>query len=132
MATSGCGIFRPDDRDRAALTLAEIEQFCLSLPGVTVTVQWGDDHVYKVGGKMFAVAGGAALGLSFKASDMAFELLPEQGIARPAPYLARAKWLQVTDAEALGADDLQGYLQQAHGLVASKLTRKARAELGLA
>lgn len=113
------------------MTLAEIEAFCLSLQGVTVTVQWGADHVYKVGGKMFAVAGGRALGLSFKASDMAFELLPEQGIARPAPYLARAKWLQLVAAEAVDGGELRSFLVQAHSIVGSKLTKKARAELGL-
>ncbi len=132
IVTSGHGVFYADAQERPVLTLAQIEAFCLSLQGVTVTVQWGDDHVYKVGGKMFAVAGGRTLGLSFKASDMAFELLPEQGIARPAPYLARAKWLQLVDAEALNAAELVSFLGEAHALVAARLTRKARAELGLA
>ena len=25
---------------------AEIERFCLSLPGATLSIQWGSDHVY--------------------------------------------------------------------------------------
>ena len=113
------------------MELEAIEAFCLSLPGASVVVQWGDDHVYKVGGKMFAVAGGRALGISFKASDMAFELLPEQGIARPAPYLARARWLQLTDAQALEPDDLLAYLRQAHAIVAARLPKRQRIALGL-
>ncbi|MGA0601899.1 MmcQ/YjbR family DNA-binding protein [Caulobacter sp. KR2-114] len=112
------------------MTLDEIEAFCLSLPGASVVVQWGDDHVYKVGGKMFAVAGGRALGISFKASEMAFELLPETGVARPAPYLGRARWLQVTDPDALGDEALQSYLQQAHDLIVGRLPKKTRAALG--
>jgi len=36
---------------------AEVEKFCLSLPGATLSIQWGSDHVYKVGGKMFAAMG---------------------------------------------------------------------------
>ena len=113
------------------MDLEAIEAFCLALPGASVVVQWGDDHVYKVGGKMFAVAGGRALGISFKASDMAFELLPEQGIARPAPYLARAGWLQLVDAQALEPDDLLAYLRQAHAIVAARLPKKQRIALGL-
>ena len=41
---------------------AEFEAFSLSLPAATLTVQWGGSRVYKVGGKMFAVAGPAAAG----------------------------------------------------------------------
>ncbi len=36
---------------------AEIEKFCLSLKGAKLSIQWGADHVYKVGDKMFAVLG---------------------------------------------------------------------------
>lgn len=36
---------------------AEIEKFCLSLPGVTLSIQWDRDHVYKVGDKMLAAMG---------------------------------------------------------------------------
>ena len=109
-----------------------VEAHCLSLAGVTHNVQWGGTHVYKVGGKIFALVGGSVWGLSFKASDMAFELLCEQGVARPAPYLQRAKWLQLTTSESLGETDIKAYLTQAHDLIAAKLTRKARGELGMA
>jgi predicted DNA-binding protein (MmcQ/YjbR family) len=106
---------------------------CLALPGATMTVQWGDDQVYKVGGKMFAVMGRSVPqgGVSFKASDVAFEVLTETGRAIPAPYLARAKWVKFDDLEALDADEVADWLKSAHGLIASKLTKKVRAELGL-
>jgi predicted DNA-binding protein (MmcQ/YjbR family) len=32
-----------------------LREHCLSLPHATETVQWGDDLVFKIGGKMFAV-----------------------------------------------------------------------------
>ena len=31
--------------------------YCESLPATTYVVQWGDAHVWKVGGKVFAIAG---------------------------------------------------------------------------
>jgi predicted DNA-binding protein (MmcQ/YjbR family) len=108
-----------------------VEAHCLSLPAATLTVQWGGTHVFKVGGKLFAMSEGEVWGLAFKASDMAFELLCEQGLARPAPYLQRAKWLQLTAANSLSDNDLKAYLTQAHAIVAAKLTRRLRAELGL-
>lgn len=70
------------------MTPEAFDKACLGLPGATLSVQWGDDHVFKVGGKMFAVRGtGVTLGggISFKASDVAFEVLTESGRAAPAP-----------------------------------------------
>jgi predicted DNA-binding protein (MmcQ/YjbR family) len=107
---------------------------CLALPGATLSVQWGDDHVFKVGGKMFAVRGtGVTLGggVSFKASDVAFEVLTETGRAAPAPYLARARWVHFPDLAALDADEVGDWVKTAHGLIAAKLTKKVRAELGV-
>ncbi len=112
------------------MTLDEIEAFCLSLPGASVVVQWGDNHVYKVGGRMFAVAGVRAPGISFKASEMAYELLPEQGLARPAPYLWRSRWLQVTDHAALSGEELRSYVRQAYDIIVGRLPKKVRAQLG--
>ena len=46
----------------------------LALPGVILDHPFGDDHdAHKVGGKMFAIVGGMG-GLSFKVSDIAFEV----------------------------------------------------------
>lgn len=114
------------------MTLDDYEAYCLSLPAATVTIQWGGTHVFKVGGKMFAMAGGETFHATFKASDMAFELLQESGVGKAAPYLQRAKWIQLLGDDALGDDDLKAYLRQAHALITAKLTRKVRAELGLA
>jgi predicted DNA-binding protein (MmcQ/YjbR family) len=112
------------------------EACCRGLPAATMTVQWGGTSVFKVGGKIFAMANGLverrAGGYMFKASDMAYELLIEQGLAAPAPYLARARWVQLADNDALPDDELGAYLTQAHALIAAKLTRAVRRQLGLA
>lgn len=108
-----------------------VGEVCLTLPGVTLDHPFGDDHdAYKVGGKMFAIVGGMG-GLSFKVSDIAFEVLTEAGRARPAPYLARARWVHLDDPADWPDDELAEHLAIAHSLVAAKLTRKARAALEL-
>ncbi|CAN7433275.1 MmcQ/YjbR family DNA-binding protein [Phenylobacterium sp. LjRoot225] len=107
-------------------------QAALALPGATSQVQWGDDQVYKVGGKMFAVTDLAASRLSIKVSDIAYEALVESGQARPAPYLARAKWVQFDDLAALDDEEVADWLNTAHALVSARLTRAVRRELGLA
>ena len=117
------------------MTPAAFDAFCRGLPAATCVNQWGGSEVYKVGGKIFAIAAafgpGAGPAYTFKASEMAYELLIEQGLARPAPYLARAKWVQLVAQDALGETDLKAYLTEAHRLVAVRLTRAARRALDL-
>ena len=107
------------------------EAAALALPGATLSIQWGDDRVYKVGGKMFAATDGAGRAASLKVTEIAFEVLVETGRARPAPYLARAGWVRFDDVASLDGEEVAGWLAAAHGLVSAKLTRKARAELGI-
>lgn len=108
-----------------------VGKVCLALPGVTVDDPWGGGHdAYKIGGKMFALVG-AMGGLSFKVSDIAYEMLTESGRARPAPYLARARWVHLDDPADWPDDDLADYLKAAHGLIAARLTKKTRRELGM-
>ena len=95
-----------------------------------MNLQWGADEVYKVGGRMFAVTGPSG-GCSLKVTDIAFEALTESGRARPAPYLARARWVHFDDVGALDGEEMTDWLATSHALVAAKLTRKARRDLGL-
>ena len=111
------------------------ESFVLSLPATQIVRQWGDASVGKVGGKIFAIHGLGADNLvpriSFKCSDMAFELLPELEDIIPAPYLARAKWVAAGPGAPLTADELVAYLTEAHRLIAMRLTGKQKDKYGL-
>ncbi len=72
------------------MTIEEYNEFCRALPAATYVVQWGGSHVWKVGGKVFAIGGWDEAGMSvtFKVSGISFEILKEQPGLRPAPYLA--------------------------------------------
>ena len=72
-----------------------VRRFCLSLAHTTETVQWGNDLVFKVGGKMYAVTAlePAPVWLSLKCTPEDFaDLTQRQGVI-PAPYMARASWI---------------------------------------
>jgi predicted DNA-binding protein (MmcQ/YjbR family) len=118
------------------LTYREYNAFCGALPAATHVVQWGGSHVWKVGGKVFAIGGwerGHHPGITFKVSDIAWEILREAPGCRPAPYLASRgmKWIQSYDQPGLGKAELKQYLKASHALVAAGLSKKARKELGL-
>ncbi len=118
------------------MTRSEFDAFCGALKGTTHVEQWGNASVWKVGGKIFAICSVWGAGdhtkFSFKCSDLTYHILTEQPGIVPAPYLARAKWVQVESADAMGDEDLQDYFRAAYDIVASKLTKAKRKELGLA
>jgi predicted DNA-binding protein (MmcQ/YjbR family) len=74
---------------------------------------------------------GESGGVSFKVSDIAYEVLTEAGRARPAPYLARARWVNLETLDAWPDDEMADHFRTAHAIIAGKLTKKLRAELGI-
>jgi predicted DNA-binding protein (MmcQ/YjbR family) len=114
---------------------AEIEKFCLLLPAATLSVQWGEERVYKIGGKMFAMLGAKSdkpHHLFFKAGETSFHILTQLRHIIPAPYLARAHWVYLERLDALGTKELKAYLGRAHALAEAGLSKKKRAALGIA
>ncbi len=109
--------------------------FCQSLPAATYVVQWGKSHVWKVGGKVFAIGkeNDGEPSYTFKAGDISYELLKDQKGLRPAPYLASRglKWIQQCAQPGLTDDELRGYIRLSYALVVRGLPKKKRAEFGL-
>jgi predicted DNA-binding protein (MmcQ/YjbR family) len=105
----------------------------MALPGATLDIKWGADRCYCVGGKIFAFGGSGQEEPRYclKVSNASFEQLIEEGVAEPARYLARAKWVLLKSAHVLPDDQLMIYLQRSHALIASKLTKRVRVELGI-
>jgi predicted DNA-binding protein (MmcQ/YjbR family) len=111
-----------------------LRQVCLAFPGVTEQIQWGNDLLFKVGGKMFAVTPlePARVCLSFKASPENFADLAERPNIIPAPYLARAQWVALETRDALPRDELARLLHESYDMVFAKLPKKTRDSLLIA
>jgi predicted DNA-binding protein (MmcQ/YjbR family) len=111
-----------------------IRDLCLSFPNTTEQIQWGDDLVFKVAGKIHAITvlKPAKVWLCFKVSpDKFVELIERPGII-PAPYLARAKWVALETKDALSPDELALLLRESYDMVVAKLPRKTREALATA
>ena len=121
------------------MNLAAFNDYCASLPQTTSVVQWGGAHVWKVGGKVFTIAGWSGKEepadpfITFKCSEISYDILKEQDGMRPAPYLASRgmKWIQVMDHTTLGEQGLKDYIKASYEMVIGNLTKKKRADLGL-
>lgn len=107
------------------------EAFIMTLPKATLVRQWRDDSVAKVGGKIFALLDRDPGEVWLKVSDMAYELLTELPGIRPAPYFARAGWVAISAQSPLTGEEVEAYVREAHRIIAGKLSRKVRSELGL-
>jgi len=103
-----------------------------SLRGATHDIKWGSDWVASVGGKMFFAGRPGEHGwtsCSFKADEHRFlELSGLEGFS-PAPYLARAKWVQLRDPTALPLVDLKALVTRSYQLVLARLTKKLQREI---
>src|SRR6516225_5242776 len=115
----------------SAMNIDQLRQLCLSFPGATEQIQWGDDLLFKVGGKMFVVIPlePARVWLTLKADPEEFAELTERPGIIPAPYLARAKWIAIESRDALTPSELAPLLRASYDLVVAKLPRKARESL---
>jgi len=119
------------------MTLEDYNGFCRSLPHTSHVVQWGGAHVWKVAGKVFAIGWfepGAEPQVTFKVSEMSFEMLKATPGCRPAPYLASRgmSWIQRFSSESMDDAGLRDYLAESHRIVAAGLPKKRQRELGFA
>ena len=118
------------------MTYDEFNDFCSSLPATTHVIQWGDSHVWKVGGKVFAIGGWGEAdkpAFTFKVSELNYEFLANEPGYKPAPYLASRgmKWIQQYAAPDSEDDELKQYITASHKIVSLGLTKKKQKELGL-
>ncbi len=117
------------------MDIESVRKFCLSLPHADEKVQWGNDLLFRVGEKMFAVAAlepSHGVALSFKCTPEKFaELVEQEGII-PAPYMARHHWVGLERFDALPDRELKPLLTNAYQLVLEKLPKKRRTALAAA
>ena len=110
------------------MNLNNFNHFCNSLPNTTYTVQWRGSHVWKIGGKIFAIGNWGRKknsGITFKVSKIAFECLKDEPGIRPAPYLASRgmSWLQCYNENTLNPNDLKSHLTESYRLVSLNLKK---------
>lgn len=119
------------------MTYDDFNNFCRALPGTDYVVQWGGAHVWKVGGKVFAIGGWEKQedqpAFTFKTSALDFEMLKDEPGYRPAPYMASRgmKWIQQCDVSSDTEESLKHHLQESYTIVAQGLTQKKQRALGL-
>jgi predicted DNA-binding protein (MmcQ/YjbR family) len=114
------------------MDIETVRSFCLSLPHATEGVQWDNDLLFRVGGKMFAVIAlepSASNRLAFKCTPEKFEELIELDGIIPAPYMARNKWVSLQRFDALRDTEIKSLIRDSYEMVFQKLPKKVQAQL---
>ncbi len=112
------------------MNVDEVRKYCLSFPGASEKLQWGDALCFKVKAKMFAIVGLDEVRLTFKCAPEVFaELIEREGI-RPAPYVGRYKWVMLERLDALRRTELEDLVRQSYEMVVAaapkrKLSKKS-------
>jgi len=112
------------------MNLDFLQQLCNNWPGVTTDVKWGNDFVFSVVEKMFCVCSlEPPSKIAFKVKDEEFEELSVRDGFMPAPYMARNKWVLITNPGKLNRNEWEEFVKQSYELVKSKLPKKAQESL---
>src|SRR6476661_6081626 len=107
------------------MNIDEIRNICKKLPGVTEGVKWGNDLCFMIVEKMFCVTSlSTPLTVSLKVKDEEFEELTSVPGIQPAPYVARYKWILITDTSKFNKKQWQHFITQSYDLVKSKIPLK--------
>lgn len=114
------------------ISVEQLDALCAQWPGATRSIKWEVDLVWSVAGKMFAVM--CTLGpergrVSFKVETERFLELTDQPGFMPAPYMARAFWISVSEPQNIAEADLAAYVRQSYDLVRAGLPKKTQAAL---
>ena len=109
-----------------------LRKICGGWPGVTESVKWEDDLVFSVANKMFVVTGLRGPHrdrMSFKVDPDRFLELTDQPGMMPAPYMARAFWISITEPERFADKEIAAYVRRSYELVRAGLSKKQQCAL---
>ena len=116
------------------MRLDRLKAFALALPHATFVKQWGENLVFKVGGKMFMIVsldGDTVEACAFKCSPADYARLTSEvdGIVPASHNLFKSHWVTLEDPEALTENQLKAQVRTAHGLIRAALPKKIQATL---
>ena len=115
------------------MNIEDIESICRAMAGATEDIKWGHDHVFSIGGKMFCVLSldQSPTSASFKVTDDEFDEVCNRPGFKPAPYVAKYKWVWIDDINKMKTAEWKKYIKQSYDLVKAKLPAKLKKQLKL-
>ena len=115
------------------MDISDLRNICKKLKGVTEDIKWEHHLCFNIGGKMFLMTSPDEVPCSavFKVSDEEFDEIIQQPGFSASAYIGRYKWVSLDNISRLSKKEWEHYLRQSYELVASRLPKKLRKEIGI-
>lgn len=113
------------------MNIDSIRAYCLSFPGATEGLQWGDDLLFRVGNKIFVSLslGSVPVRMTVKSTpERCTELLEIEGITRAA-YVGRYDFITLERLDLLPDEEVKELIAESYENVRRKLPQAVRASL---
>jgi predicted DNA-binding protein (MmcQ/YjbR family) len=111
------------------MDVGEFREYCLAKLGTKETTPFGEDHlVFKVGGKMFALASldGPPATANLKCDpDLALDLRDRYEQVRPGYHMNKKHWNTI-EIDGFPDHELRGMIDHSYELVVKSLPKKLR------
>lgn len=113
------------------MDIEQLMEICAAMPHATHDIKWENHLCYSVGVKIFIIISldTTPVTASFKVDDDNFAAMSIMPSCKPAPYLARYKWIFTNDIATFSRNEWQGIIAIAYQLVYDKLSKKVKESL---
>jgi predicted DNA-binding protein (MmcQ/YjbR family) len=115
------------------MDLGQFREYCLRKPGASEDTPFGEDVlVFKVGGKMFALAALDEIPATANLKcdpDLALELRDRYEQVRPGYHMNKKHWNTVEIDSGIPDAELRGMIDHSYGLVVKSLPKVVRAKI---
>ncbi len=115
------------------MNIESFREYCLSKPAATEATPFGpDDIVFKVGGKIFAIAALMEVppAVNLKCDpDLALELRDRYEQVRPGYHMNKKHWNTVVLDGVIPQAEIKKMIDHSYGLIAQGLSKVQRAKL---
>jgi predicted DNA-binding protein (MmcQ/YjbR family) len=109
------------------MTIEDIRNICISLPGANEDIKYGTDLCFSIGTKIFCgtrIEGPFRTGIKCNEFDFA-DLIERQGIV-PMPRLSTTYWIRIEKENALSTLEWKQYIKKSYDLILDSLPKKIK------
>jgi predicted DNA-binding protein (MmcQ/YjbR family) len=114
------------------MDIESLRKYCLSFPGASEGLQWGECLLFRVANKIFAnvTLADTPPRVWVKCTPgRCAELLEIEGIRR-APYIGKHNWVELKRFDLLADAEMRELIAESYQNICSKLPRRVQAKLG--
>jgi predicted DNA-binding protein (MmcQ/YjbR family) len=109
------------------MDIETLREYCLSLPGTTEGLKWGEHLCFMIEEKIFVISSLDDGGTCFKCDPEDFDTLVAWEGIQQAPHFAKRQWVKVLSVDIIPEKEFKEWIKKSRALVIQKLPKKTQA-----